>query len=51
MSPFVVNGKAANNGGINPFDFLSDLQLGSTNLVNPDWLAPQPVTMELNART
>ena len=35
---------------INPFDFLSNLQIGSTNLVNPDWSSPQSATMDLKGK-
>ena len=50
IPPFVGNGETMNGGNVNPFDFLSELQIGSTNLVNPDWSAPQSVTMELSGR-
>ncbi len=48
IPPFVGNSETMNGGDVNPFDFLSELQIGSTNLVNPDWSAPQSVTMELS---
>jgi hypothetical protein len=52
MSPFLGNGGAVGNlsQSINPFGFLSGLQIGSTNLVNPDWSIPQSVTMDLKGR-
>lgn len=31
----------------NPFDLLSNLQIGSTSLVNPDWSTTQSLTMSL----
>src|SRR5918996_2440254 len=31
----------------NPFEFLSRLQIGSTNLISPDWSSPQSVNMSL----
>lgn len=54
MSPFLgnVGVDAAGNlsQNINPFDFLSNLQIGSTNLVNPDWSSPQSATMDLKGK-
>jgi hypothetical protein len=52
MPPYLGDGGEEGAGNIsqsvNPFDFLSDLQIGSTSLVNPDWSTPQSVTMGLN---
>jgi hypothetical protein len=31
----------------NPFELLSNLQIGSTSLVNPDWSTTQSLTMSL----
>ena len=54
MSPFLGNVGADVVGNlsqsINPFDFLSNLQIGSTNLVNPDWSSPQSATMDLKGK-
>lgn len=54
MSPFLgnVGVDVARNlsQSINPFDFLSNLQIGSTNLVNPDWSSPQSATMDLKGK-
>jgi hypothetical protein len=33
--------------GFNPFEFVSNLQIGSTNLISPDWSSPQSVNMSL----
>ncbi|MGH9964475.1 MAG: hypothetical protein ACRD5E_06575, partial [Nitrososphaeraceae archaeon] len=30
-----------------PFEFVSNLQIGSTNLISPDWSSPQSVNMSL----
>jgi hypothetical protein len=32
---------------VNPFELLSNLQIGSTSLVNPDWSTTQSLTMSL----
>ena len=32
---------------LNPFESLSNLQIGSTNLISPDWSSPQSVNMNL----
>lgn len=54
MSPLLGNvgadvvGNLSQN--INPFDFISNLQIGSTNLVNPDWSSPQSATMDLKGK-
>ena len=54
MSPFLgnVGADVVRNlsQSINPFDFLSNLQIGSTNLVNPDWSSPQSATMDLKGK-
>jgi hypothetical protein len=54
MSPFLgnvgVNVVSNLSQSINPFDFLSNLQIGSTNLVNPDWSSPQSATMDLKGK-
>jgi hypothetical protein len=52
MSPFLDKGGAGGDPSqsVNPFSFLSNLQIGSTNLVNPDWSIPQSVTMDLKGR-
>ena len=38
---------ADHSQSVNPFDFLSGMQIGSTILFNPDWSIPQSVTMDL----
>jgi hypothetical protein len=40
-------GGAVQQGSPNPFGFLSDFQIGSTSIVNPDWTTPQTVSMSL----
>jgi hypothetical protein len=53
LSPFMGGefgdsiGGAFQQGSPNPFGFLSDFQIGSTSLVNPDWTGPQTVSMSL----
>ncbi|HZD34835.1 MAG TPA: PsbP-related protein [Nitrososphaeraceae archaeon] len=44
-------GGTLQQGSPNPFGFLSDFQIGSTSLVNPDWTAPQTVSMSLLGRS
>jgi hypothetical protein len=44
MIPFAGEGLSQ---GFNPFEFVSNLQIGSTNLISPDWSSPQSVNMSL----
>jgi photosystem II reaction center protein PsbP len=44
MTPFAEEGLSQE---FNPFESLSNLQIGSTNLVSPDWSSPQSVNMSL----
>jgi hypothetical protein len=44
MIPFAGEGLSQ---GFNPFEFVSNLQIGSTNLISPDWSSPQFVNMSL----
>lgn len=50
-NPLPFSGNEEGIGNIfqnaNPFDFLPELQIGSTNLVGPDWSTPHSVTMDL----
>jgi hypothetical protein len=44
ITPFVGQGLSQD---FNPFGSLSNLQIGSTNLINPDWSSPQSVNLNL----
>jgi hypothetical protein len=44
ITPFAGQGLSQD---FNPFESLSNLQLGSTNLINPDWSSPQSVNLNL----
>lgn len=44
MTPFSGEGLSQE---FNPFEFVSNLQIGSTNLISPDWSSPQSVNMSL----
>ena len=35
------------SNNINPFSLLSNLQIGSSTLIDPDWSVPHTVTMDL----
>ena len=48
MPPFLGNGEPI-DVDINPFDFLSAIQIGSTSLEDPDWSTSQSVTMDLSS--
>ena len=40
-------GAFGQESSVNPFGFLSEFQIGSSTLVNPDWSEPQTVSMSL----